>query len=207
MDPEALQLLADSLRPTMTISRPRAPSSTRHWPTSAGSTCSTKSQILQFLWCSGCSARPARTPRAQRRRAARRRACGRRYRAAAVRGRLLGGLGAQRRFQFGARQRAADTPCARRRSAALAALAAGRRAVGLVAGRHQPGDACTGAPARAGSCSIRPAHRLVPGDPAPAGRDARRHRRRRGDPAGRRCSQNRTSWPACWPRPRPARRR
>ena len=51
--------------------------------------------------------------RAQRRRAARRRARGRRYRTAAVRGRLLGGLGAHRPVRARRSTATADTPCAR----------------------------------------------------------------------------------------------
>jgi len=49
-DPESLQLLADSVRTTMTNSSvPRALSSMRRWPTSAGSTCSMKFPISQYL--------------------------------------------------------------------------------------------------------------------------------------------------------------
>ena len=80
---------------------------------------------------------------------------------------------------------------------------------GLVAGRHQQGHALAGAPARGGPRPIRPPHQLIPGDPAPAGRDTRRDRGRRGDPANRRGCRRKTptAWPACWQRPRPARRR
>ena len=73
--------------------------------------------------------------------------------------------------------------CAARGSIAAGRAGAGTAGAGLVAGRHQPGHAVAGAPACRGPRSIRPAHQLVPGDPAPAGRDTRRHRGRRGDAA------------------------
>ena len=73
---------------------------------------------------------------------------------------------------------AAAAPGARRR--ADADVRSPPRA-GLVAGRLRQGDADPGPPACAGPGAVRQADRVVPGGPAPAGRDAGGHRRRRGD--------------------------
>ena len=127
---------------------------------------------------------------AQRRRAARRRECGRRDRAAALRRRLLGASGSAptrslRRWTTSCRY-AIRAISGRRDRIVAGCTGRGPASAGLVAGRHQPGDAVTGTSARAGPGSIRPSHRIFPGGAPPARRDTRRHRRRRGHPAGRR---------------------
>ncbi len=79
----------------------------------------------------------------------------------------------------------AAAPSRRRRAASTCRCPQG---TWLVAGRCVSRDAGPRAPTCVGPSPIRPTDRGVPGGPAPAGRDAGGHRRRRGDaePVGRR---------------------
>ena len=112
MDSESLQLLEDGLRKTMTTASGQqldAALAELGWlemldemPDAA------VPLVFRLLGETGAHAPVLNDVRAARGRARRRR-----HGTAAVRGWLLGRLGAHRRTELGARRRSADTPCAR----------------------------------------------------------------------------------------------
>ena len=101
----------------------------------------------------------------------------------------LGGVGTrrgERRYGESPSQSGRREPDARWAAAAAGARrrtdadVRGPPRTGLVAGRLGQGDADTCPPACAGPSAVRQADCVLPGGPAPAGRDAGGHRRRRG---------------------------
>ena len=167
--------------------RPPAPSWTRRWPIWAGPTCCPTCPIWRYRWCSGCSAKQVRTPRFSTT------WCCRPPAASSVATPALPYAGGgwvvwDRDTTAPTNSTLGGLPLRRVDDGEPAAAGRCPPGTGLVAGRFGQGDAGPGPPACAGPGPVRQADRVVPGGPAPAGRDAGGHRRRRGDaePARRR---------------------